>query len=47
MTRTRASARKAGASFETAVAGYLAAHVDDRIERRTKTDPKTEAMSAA
>ena len=36
MTRSRASAKKAGASFETDIATYLATHVDDRIERRTK-----------
>jgi hypothetical protein len=40
MTRNRASARKAGTSFETAVAGYLAAHGDDRIERRAKNGSK-------
>lgn len=34
MTRNRASAKKAGTSFETLVAAYLAQHVDDRIERR-------------
>ena len=34
MSRTRASAKKAGTSFETLVASYLAQHVDDRIERR-------------
>jgi hypothetical protein len=36
MTRSRASARKAGTAFETLVASYLAGHVDDRIERRTR-----------
>ena len=36
MTRNRKSAKKAGSSFETLVATYLAQHVDDRIERRTK-----------
>jgi len=40
MTRTRASAKKAGTSFETLIAGYLAQHVDDRIERRTKSGAK-------
>ncbi len=40
MTRTRASARAAGTRHETAVATYLAEHVDDRIERRTKTGAK-------
>ena len=34
MTRTRASAKAAGSRFESLVAAYLAAHVDDRIERR-------------
>ena len=34
MTRNRASAKKAGTAMETLVAAYLAAHVDDRIERR-------------
>lgn len=36
MTRTRASAKAAGARFEQAVADYLASEVDDRIERRVK-----------
>lgn len=36
MTRTRASAKKAGSSFERAIADYLAAKVDDRIDRRVK-----------
>ena len=40
MTRNRASARKAGASFESLIAGYFAAYVDDRIERRTKNGSK-------
>lgn len=40
MTRNRASAKKAGASFEKQVADYLAAHVDDRIERRTRNGSK-------
>ncbi len=38
--RSRASARKAGTSFETVVASYLAEHVDDRIERRTRNGSK-------
>lgn len=38
--RSRASAKKAGASFETAVAAYLAEHVDDRIERRARNGSK-------
>ena len=37
MTRNRASAKKAGTLFESIVAAYLAAHVDDRIERRART----------
>lgn len=37
MTRTRASAKAAGARFEREVADYLAAKVDDRIDRRVKT----------
>ena len=32
----RASAKKAGTALETQIAAYLAAHVDDRIERRSK-----------
>lgn len=40
MTRNRASAKKAGTQMETLVAGYLAAHVDDRIERRRLTGSK-------
>ena len=34
MTRSRATARKAGSSFERLVADYLRDVVDDRIERR-------------
>lgn len=37
MSRTRASAKAAGTRFERVVADYLAAHVDDRIDRRVKT----------
>ena len=38
MSRSRASARTAGARFETQVATYLATQLDDdRIERRTRT----------
>lgn len=37
MTRSRASAKKAGSTFERATADYLAYHVDDRIDRRVKT----------
>lgn len=40
MTRTRASAKKAGSSFETLVANYLARMVDDRIERRSRNGSK-------
>jgi hypothetical protein len=40
MTRTRASAKKAGSSFERTTADYLAAIVDDRIDRRVKTGAK-------
>lgn len=40
MTRTRASARKAGSAFESLVVGYLAEHVDDRIERRARNGSK-------
>lgn len=40
MSRTRASAKSAGTRMETLVADYLAKHVDDRIERRTKNGNK-------
>lgn len=40
MSRSRASARKAGTALESMVAAYLALHVDDRIERRAKTGAK-------
>ena len=40
MTRTNASAKKAGSSFERSTADYLAAVVDDRIDRRVKTGAK-------
>ena len=40
MPRTRASAKQAGTRMESAVASYLAQHVDDRIERRAKTGGK-------
>lgn len=36
MTRSRASAKSAGTRFETLMATYLAATVDDRIERRAR-----------
>lgn len=38
--RSRASAKKAGAGFERVAADHLAAHVDDRIDRRVKTGAK-------
>lgn len=37
MTRSRASAKTAGSTFERQVADYLAETVDDRIDRRVKT----------
>lgn len=40
MSRTRASAKAAGAKFERDIADYLAQHVDDRIDRRVKTGAK-------
>lgn len=40
MTRTPASAKTAGTRMETAVARYLAEHVDDRIERRARNGAK-------
>lgn len=41
MTRSRASAKKAGAAFERSIADCLAAAlVDDRIDRRVKTGAK-------
>ncbi len=40
MTRTRASARAAGTRFESSIVGYLATHLDDRIERRAKSGAK-------
>lgn len=39
-TRSRSSARSAGTRHESAVAKHLAAHVDDRIERRTRNGSK-------
>ncbi len=38
--RTRASAKAAGTRFESAIAAYLAEHVDDRIERRSRGGAK-------
>jgi hypothetical protein len=40
VTRSRASAKKAGSAFETLVANYLAERVDDRIERCTRNGSK-------
>lgn len=40
MTRSRASAKAAGTRHESAIAAYLAEHVDDRIERRAKSGAK-------
>lgn len=40
MTRTRASAKAAGSSFERSLADWLAKHVDDRIDRRVKNGAK-------
>lgn len=40
MSRTRASAKKAGASFERLIADCLNALVDDRIDRRIKQGAK-------
>ncbi|PKV80886.1 hypothetical protein [Nocardia fluminea] len=40
MSRSRASAKKAGTRHETATAAYLARHLDDRIERRARTGAK-------
>jgi len=40
MTRSRATAKKAGSSFERSIADHLAAVVDDRIDRRVKNGAK-------
>lgn len=40
MSRTRRSAKRAGSRFERQVADHLAAHVDDRIDRRVTTGAK-------
>ena len=37
MSRSRASAKAAGARFERVIADCLAEHLDDRIDRRVKT----------
>lgn len=47
MTRSRASAKAAGTRTETAAARYLAAHVDDRIERRRLTGGRDRGDLAA
>ena len=39
-SRTRKSAKNAGARFEREIADYLAQHVDDRIDRRVRTGAK-------
>jgi hypothetical protein len=38
--RTRSSAKAAGARFEREIADWLAANLDDRIDRRVKTGAK-------
>jgi hypothetical protein len=40
VARNRASAKAAGSRFERTTADYLAATVDDRIDRRVKTGAK-------
>ncbi len=40
MTRSRSSAKAAGARFERTIADALRDHVDDRIDRRVKTGSK-------
>ncbi len=40
MTRSRASAKQAGARFERLIADHLRDTVDDRIDRRVKTGAK-------
>lgn len=40
MTRSRRSAKDAGARFERSIADCLAAWIDDRIDRRVKTGNK-------
>lgn len=37
MSRSRASAKKAGSSFERLIADYLRDNWDDRVDRRVKT----------
>lgn len=40
MSRSRASARAAGTTFERSIADHLAANVDDRIDRAPKAGAK-------
>lgn len=40
MARTRQSAKNAGTRMERQIADYFAQHIDDRIDRRTKTGNK-------
>ncbi len=40
MTRSRASAKQAGARFERLIADHLRDTIDDRIDRRVKTGAK-------
>ncbi|WP_455951415.1 putative PDDEXK endonuclease [Arcanobacterium haemolyticum] len=40
MSRTRTSAKQAGARFERQIADTLAHYIDDRIDRRVKTGNK-------
>ena len=40
MTRSRATAKQAGSRFEREIADYLAAKVDDRIDRKVRTGAK-------
>ncbi|MCF8611090.1 hypothetical protein L5G28_13135 [Gordonia sp. HY285] len=47
MTRTRSSTKAAGSRFEREIADCLAAHVDDRIDRRVKNGSRDKATSAA
>ncbi|MGO1569600.1 MAG: hypothetical protein ACTHXC_16370 [Brachybacterium sp.] len=40
MTRSRSSAKAAGARFERQIADWLAEHLDDRIDRKARTGSK-------
>lgn len=40
MSRSRSSAKAAGARFERSIADYLSVQIDDRIDRRVKTGAK-------